>query len=231
MAEWALLLKPSVRRVLDAMLGGATTLTEIAAVTGLTKSALVPHLKAMGELGLVHGERVATPTGSEARYRLRDVSLHLSIDAARSTATSWATVGPWTPESPLTAQIPQPAVRSEVDRLLLELRKAGVLGRGETLVLLGSVARGEATWKSDIDVLVLRDTRDAAWEDAYLRAQFEVEMGAQHRFSTTFITRDDWTAGRKRLVQEARDEGIVIWTTRGEEAPWSTMKRYAAIRI
>jgi len=229
MADWAVLLKPAVRRIIDAMLGGATTLTAIAEATGHSKPALVPQLKALAELGVVHGERIPTSTGSEAHYRLRDVSLHLSIDAARSAAVAWATPGRWDAELSLLAQVPQPEVREEVRRLLLALRDAGQLPRDAVLILFGSAARGEATWKSDIDILVLVEALDPRRERAFDEAAFEAQIGTQHAFSPTFVTRDEWTSNRKRIVQEARAEGIILWG--GEEAPWSSMKRYGAIRL
>lgn len=228
MADWALLLKPNVRRILDAMLGGATTLTAISEATGQSKPALVPQLKALAELGVVHGERVPTSTGSEARYRLRDVSLHLSFDASRSAVIAWATPGRWHSELPLLAQVPQPEVRDEVRRLVQALRDAGQL-KDVVLILFGSAARGEVTWKSDIDVVVLVEERDATRERAFEETVFEAQIGTQHAFSPTFVTRDEWTADRKRIVQEAHEEGIVVWG--GEDAPWSTMKRYGAIRL
>lgn len=211
------------------MLSGATTLTAIAEATGQSKPALVPQLKALAELGVVHGERVPTPTGSEAHYRLRDVSLHLSLDAARSVAVAWASPGRWEAETPLLAQVPQPEVRAEVRRLVLGLRDAGQLQRDVVLILFGSSARGEATWKSDIDLLVLIDAREAPRERAFEEAAFEAQIGMQHAFSPTFVTREEWTSNQKRLVQEARNEGIIIWG--GEQAPWSSMKRYGAIRL
>lgn len=229
MVDWSVMLRPAVRRILDAMLGGATTLTSLSQETGLSKSALVPHLKTLAALGVVQGERVPTSTGAEAHYRLRDVSLHLSIDPHRSAAISWASVGSWTPDAPLLGQVPQPEIRAELALLLQRL--PALARKDDVLILFGSAARGEATWKSDIDLLALRDAADPRTEAALREAQYETEMETRHKFSIAFVTRDEWTAGRKRLVQEAREEGMVVWAARGENAPWATLKRYSAIRI
>lgn len=231
-ADWGLLFKPSVRRILDALLAGSSTLTELARETHLAKSTLLPHLKALAALGVIHGERVRTPTGSEARYRLRDVSLHISIDASRSAALTWATPGPWMSDLPLLAQVPQLEVRAEIARALHSLRNA--LGRESedlVIVLFGSAARGEATWKSDIDLIILIEARDGPAERKIQDAIFNAQVGTQHAFSPSFIARAEWPESRKRIVAEAMQEGLVIWAPRGENAPWSTMKRCRAITL
>ena len=230
--DWAILLKPSTRRILNAMLSGATSLTEIADATRMTKSALVPHLKALASLGVVRGERVGTPTGAVARYQLQDASLHISIDASRHAVISWAGRGAWPADVPLVSQIPQPDVREEVAIFLRALREA--MGRASdalVIVLYGSAARGEATWKSDIDLLILLDERDPGTEQSVHDAIFAAQMRSQHAFSPTFLDRAEWLVSKKRIVAEAREEGMVVWAPRGENAPWSTLTRYKAITL
>lgn len=55
-----------------------------------------------------------------------------------------------------------PAVRQALESYRGSLREA-FGGRLERLVLFGSVARGEARWDSDVDVLVVLDRVD--WRD------------------------------------------------------------------
>lgn len=224
------LLKPAPKRILEAMLAGATSLTEIAKRTRMSKPALVPHLKALVALGLVEHQRLPTSTGSEARYTLRDASLHISVRAADRAVLSWATVGPWDPALPLLAQIPQADVRAEVAAFLHALRR-GAGKRGDDLVILlfGSGARGEATWKSDLDLLVLVPKVEPALQAAVDAAAFEAETASQHTVRPTLVARADFDAGSKRIYEEAAKEGLIVWAPRGENAPWSTMQRYKAI--
>lgn len=231
-ADWGVLLKPTVRRILDAMLAGAKTLTELSDATGISKSALLPHLKALAALGAIEGTRLSTSTGTEAHYRLLDLSLHLSLRASGPVAISWAEPGAWSSEFPLVNQVRQPEVRAEIAGFLRALRGSlGAQTDALVVILFGSAARGEATWKSDIDILILVADRDKAIEAKIAKATFEAQMASQHAFSTTFVTRAEWPDGRKRLVQEAKEEGIIVWAPRGEEAPWSTLKRYRAINL
>lgn len=232
MGDWAILLRSPVRRVLDAMLAGSSTLSELSRETGASKSAILPHLKALAALGIVHHERVPTSTGSEARYRLRDASLHISFDAGGGRVIAWGTLGRWSTEFPLLGQIPQPEIREEIGLFLRALRDAAGASAAKLVVIaFGSASRGDATWKSEIDLFVLVERRSAALAKAVERATVEAAAASQHAFQPLVIGRDEWPVSKKRVVLEAYREGIVVWAPRGENAPWSTMSRYASISL
>lgn len=230
--DWTSLLRPGPRRVLDAMLHGASTLTEIADATGLRKPSLHPHLKELAALGVVEQQRIATPTGWEVRYALRDASLHLSIHGAERVALSWGSIGPWEPDVALVAQVPQPDVRAELATFLRALRRAvGAPADDLAIVLFGSAARGDATWKSDIDLFILVDRPTPALDAAIELATFEAGTASQHAFQPVIMTRAEWSESRKRIAEDAREEGLLVWAPRRENAPWSTLKRYRSISL
>ena len=65
-AVFAALADPTRRQVVQALAGGDATATELAAQFPVTRQAVVKHLGALGEAGLVDAERA----GREVRYRL-----------------------------------------------------------------------------------------------------------------------------------------------------------------
>ena len=65
-AVFAALADPTRRQVVQALAGGEATATELAAQFPVTRQAVVKHLGALGEAGLVDAERA----GREVRYRL-----------------------------------------------------------------------------------------------------------------------------------------------------------------
>lgn len=229
-SDWSILLRPTPRKILGAMLGGASSLTELARATRMSKPALIPWLKALAALGVVRHERVPTPEGTEARYHLQDASLHVSVDSARGVVLSWASASAFEPDLPLLGQVPQPEVRAEVATFLRALgRGAPDVAADAAIVLFGSGARGDATWKSDIDLIVLTDAAGA--DVAVGKAAFETDLGSQHAIRPLVASPNEFAAARKRIFQEAAREGIIVWAPRGENAPWSRMDRYKRISL
>lgn len=228
MADWSVLLRPTPRRILEAVSQGARTLTELSVATGIKKPALAPHLKQLVGAGVLRHERLATPTGSEARYEPSDVAIHVEMRARDATLLTWATLGPSHPDAPLLSQVPQSELREEAAAFLRALRaSAGLLSDEVTVLLFGSAARGDATWKSDIDLLVLaqENARDEVAEHVE-RAAYEASMRSQHAVVPTLATFKEFEERPKRIHQEAKREGMIIWAPRGDLAPWGKLERY-----
>ncbi|MEA3200211.1 MAG: Bacterial regulatory protein arsR family [Thermoplasmata archaeon] len=238
--DWSIVLRPTSRRILGALLGGSRSLTDLAQTTGLSKPSLQPHLKELAALGVIERDARATQQGREVRYHLRNASLHLELDLVTSTAIGWATAGFVDWRFPLTGQIPQDDARDEVTLFLRHVgpRIPSALWNDSFVILYGSAARGEATWKSDLDLRMLfpkpvtskveQDIDDVvAW----------VQETHPHALSVTFGTVQAFIGSRKTLDQEIAAEGMIVWGPRaleGEEvnrALWERMRRYKAISI
>ena len=94
-------------------------------------------------------------------------------------------------------------------RLLKELG-----GRIDSIILYGSVARGEATEDSDIDILVIgRDKND--WKKVS-EVAYEIDFENEFRtfITTIFLTRDEFKRGIKAgspFIYNVIKEGVVIY--------------------
>ena len=84
--------------------------------------------------------------------------------------------------------------------------------RVRSLVLFGSVARGEHRWDSDVDVLVVLDRMSAADQDRVLElAGDEWVLGAL--ISPTVMSQEHYdrlVAHDRRLVRDIAQEGIPL---------------------
>ena len=242
--DWSIVFRPAPRRILTALLAGARSLTELSEETGLRKPSLQPHLKELTALGAIRRDTVATPLGREVRYHLCDVSIHLDLSARAGAAIGWATQGSVDWEFPLTGQVPQQKPREEVTLFLRRLaprvsaRLGGELWHGAFVILYGSAARGEATWKSDLDLLVLladppREDIEAAIDEVVA----EVQMVGPHALAVRLAEKAAFLRSQKQMDREIAAEGMVVWGPRpkeGEEvsqAVWARMKRYKGISI
>lgn len=239
--DWSILLRPTVRRLLQALLEGPTSLTDLAEATALTKPALQRHLKDLERLGVV--TRAYRPAGvsREVVYSLLGCSLHLEIrqpgiptDPLSGTVLSWASSGYEDPEFPLTHQVPDHADRDEVAAILRGLRRNASVAQAWAdlfIVLFGSIPKGEATRKSDIDLMIVLPSEDKRLREVVAETLADVQQGLAHGIQPFFTTRASFLTGAKRMDVAAANEGVVIHGARSERDLWSKMKRYRTISI
>lgn len=80
------------------------------------------------------------------------------------------------------------------------------------VVLFGSLARGEATPKSDVDLLIVLDEKEEEKIQKRIRSELEKKWGAD--FSLIFRSTDqieDMKRGGKPLYEEIQRDGVVIY--------------------
>lgn len=231
----ATLLKPRTKRVLDALLPRRCSLTELARATGASKPALLPVLKELVASGIVKREDVRTSEGREIFFELRAAQLHVELVPDRSAAIAWFAIGPLDPAFPLAGQIRSPEGRQEILALLRAIRQTAARPLERVfLVLFGSFARDEVTWKSDIDLLVVHDDRDDV-DESVIQPIHDAIADAQallsHPVQPLFAHRAAFVSGRNARLAAAREEGLVLHGRPEEVDLWRCMKRYRSISI
>lgn len=220
-------------RIVDALLPGRLSLTILAERIGVTKPSLLRRLRALEEEGVVRQIMVPTETGRESFYELLPVSLHLEIKPQAQAAISWATTGFVHPVFPLSAQVEDEESRREVCGLLGGL-EAGLDDTWHEVfvVLFGSVARGEQTWKSDIDLLLVGGPEFTKPQKERVLQTFAVLTSElKHAPRCHFTNRSDFLAGRRTLDREAAEDGLVMHDPWGDDDLWRVMKRYKRTAI
>lgn len=236
MPETEAILRPTSRRILEALIGGRRSLTELSAATGLKKQSLAPYLRALAELGFLEHVTTSTPTGREVHYELLAGSLHLEVRPEAEAFIAWRSVGAVHHDFPLLSQIRDPGVRTEVLSTLAGLRARLTSYEGfwseAFIVLFGSVARDEATWKSDIDLLfVTRSEERSRYEEAMLDGLAVLQDQLEHPTRAHFATREGFLRRPGVIEREAAREGMVLHDPWGESELWKAMGRYKRILL
>ncbi|MBV7481774.1 nucleotidyltransferase domain-containing protein [Bordetella sp. BOR01] len=77
----------------------------------------------------------------------------------------------------------------------------------------GSIMRGEGTYLSDIDVVIVYDRIDAAWREAFMADGVPVETFVHDPHTLAWFVKDDVARGRPSLLNMIA-EGVVIGDTR-----------------
>lgn len=218
----------SPEKVLNSLLEGEKTLTELSKLLDISKQALLKHTNQLEQQGLINSKS-GGGKGGEKTFTLASTTMLLSI-SKNGYALSCSNKGFLDQEYPLLIQIPQLKFRNELRSYLKALRgtQADI-----SVVLYGSVARGEATDESDIDLALI----DQNWTDREeenlidLLSDTMMEQGLTHPPSLTFLTYNQLDHPQSEIHREILNYGIFVYAGKDDEQEdlWKTLKRYRSI--
>ncbi len=212
------------KKLIERLIEGEKNLTELAKSLEMSKSGVLKHLEKLLEAGIVRKEMVTTEIGRESVYSLRRTSFFLSFDPGTSSIINIKTHSSFDPRYILTEQISQPEIRKEIKFLLNSLRDVPFT------VLFGSTAQGKATWKSDIDILFLKEGWSNESIDQLKEELSGINMELNHQIKPIFKTFSEFKKGED-LLEEIKQEGIIIYGDIFDlKEIWQMMKRYKSIK-
>ncbi|MFP4046022.1 MAG: nucleotidyltransferase domain-containing protein [Candidatus Aenigmatarchaeota archaeon] len=214
------------KKIVNQLLEGKKSLGELSERIGISKQALHKHLKPMKKEGIVEERSVKNEGGKIKKYRIGNYSEVLSIDR-RGFALEYEAKSPVNFRFPLLNQIPQEEYRTQV---LSYLKKIVQEEKRVTVIVFGSVARGEATWKSDIDALLLSDRWNEEEKERIKDKISDVAMdeSVDCSFNPHFKTRKEMDKEEK-IVQEIKKDGLIVYTNESDVKIWKEMKGYKNI--
>jgi predicted nucleotidyltransferase len=218
------------KRIIELLLQGNKTLSEIVAEIGISKPGAIKHLKKLEELNIIKGEYERNYNGRIVRYHLQPFHMVISIDPETKTALSFAADDVLDEDFILLGNIPQKEFRDEAKEYLKQITNVNFVSF--LIILYGSVAQGSANRKSDIDLLILKDnwTKDETGEilDRIVKATTDVN----HVAKPLFLSFNEFKNMDKTLKKEIKDNGIIIYE-KGKQ--WKKikqeLKRYKSIMI
>lgn len=229
-------LRATQRQVLEALLTGPRTLTHLERLTGRSKPTLQRHLGVLAQEGLVEKTLETTATGREARYALRRYTLLFHVDPAKQVALSVRTPDGVDLPLLLAEQVPQEELRRDVKVYLRHLVQVWRDSEPRPVVIVfGSAARGEATWKSDIDALVLLPPASRVGDQGALEAELRnawavAAMETAHPIRLHIFQEREFLRGQDPILQEAKEEGMLVFgELEGQEEVWKELRRYRSI--
>ena len=219
---------PSEQLIIEYLLTGEKTLSDIAKKLRFSKPGTSKYLKKLEDNGLVKGVYEKTTEGRTVRYHLEPFHCVLSLDPSLKTTLSFMVDDVFDPDFPLLGIITQKEMRIEVKQCLEELRKKQL--NDVTVVLYGSVATGSATRKSDIDLLFVKESWTKMQQDACLEAVAEASETIQHPVKPRFLTPSEFDAMDSVLQKEIKDQGVIIFESgRSWQRMQQQLRRYASI--
>lgn len=212
-----------VKEIITFLLTGQKTLSQLSEELAISKPATLRYMNELESAGMVSSEVHNTVKGRERVFSAHAFSMVFSVDPEKG-LISFEENASLDSSFPLVGQIEQEEFRKAV---MVYMKEISSVLENISLVVFGSVARGEATRKSDIDLLVLKKNK---WtrneEEEIMGAVYEGSVKAVIQVKPVFWTIDDLAKKEDALAQTIKKEGVIVHDTHGDELLWAEMKRY-----
>ena len=224
------LFNTSQKRIIEILLTGNKTLPEIAAELDISKPGTSKYLKKLEELNIVKGTYERNADGRTIRYSLQPFHMVLSIDPQLGIAISFKADDALDPDFFLLGYIPQKEFRDEVKQYLQQITKVDFFPY--LIILYGSVAQGSANRKSDIDLLIIKDSWIKKDKDKVLQQIAKASNKCNHQAKPFFKSIKEFEDMDKTLQKQIKENGIILYE-KGKQ--WGRikqqLKRYKIITI
>lgn len=211
------------RRIIELLAEDERTLTEITNKLEMSKPGALKQLKKMIESDIISKNLKTTEVGRESIYSLNDFTYFISLNPNTGSIIQFKSITEFKISLILLEQVEQSTFKNEIKKLFIRLDEIPFT------ILYGSVAKGEGTWKSDIDLLFLQGSWSKEEKENINDTISEVNMEIDHQISSEFKT---FTNFRKTsyLIEEAKENGMVIYGELYQHPEiWQTIKRYKSI--
>jgi predicted nucleotidyltransferase len=218
------------KRIIELLLQGNKTLSDVATELGISKPGASKYLKKLEELNMIRGEYERNYDGRTIRYQLQPFHIVISIDPDTKTAISFTADDVLDGDFFLLGNVPQKEFRREVKEYLKQITEVDFIQY--LIILYGSVAMGSASRKSDIDILIIKDKWTKNEKDEILQQIAKATTRSNHQAKPLFLSFDEFKTMDKTLKKEIKDNGIIIYE-KGKR--WNEikqeLKRYKNIMI
>jgi predicted nucleotidyltransferase len=210
--------------ILNLLFKGEKTLPEITEYLGISKPATIKYLNEMENIGLISSKMITNSVGRTKTFQIRAFSFVFSLDPIKG-GIIYQNSDPIFLDNPLIGQIHQHEFRAKVRIYMNLITKTHM--RDFIIILYGSIAQGEGTSKSDIDLLLLSKNEWKKKEkNMIMDALHEGAIKTQVQVKPLFWTLRDFLSKRDNLTKSIKNEGMILKDNIEDENLWKTMKRY-----
>ena len=218
------------KRIIEILLTGDKTLPELSITLGISKPGTSKYLKKLEERRILRGTYEKNVDGRTIRYQLQPFQIVFSINPQLKTVLSFKADDTLDQEFFLLGSILQKEFRKEVKEYLEKLITTSILRY--TVILFGSVAQGTASRKSDIDVLLVKESWTKAEKNNILGLFAGAAVNTAHQIKPLFLGYAEFKRMDLTLKKEIKDHGIIIFE---KGSPWEAihqeLQRYKSITI
>ena len=211
------------RTIIELLARDQKTLTEITNKLEISKSGALKQLDKLVDSNLISKKIETTEIGRESIYSLNNFTYFFSLNPGSDSIIQVKTTSSFRLPFLLLEQVEQEKFKNEIKELFKRLEEPPFT------ILYGSVAKGEGTWKSDIDLMFLKESWSKKEKESINDIISEVNMEIDHQITSKFRTFSRFKKG-KSLVEEIKDSGIIIYDDLYERSKiWQRMKKYKSI--
>jgi predicted nucleotidyltransferase len=214
----------NVRKILNLVIKEEQSLTDITNQLQISKPTALKYLNSMENLQLITSKYQKTRQGRVKRYEIGSYSFVFSADKERGILL-FSIDDQLNIENPLVGQIPQKLFREAVNVYITEISKS--IGEACAVIVYGSIARGEATAKSDIDMLLLSEKKwNKQSRSAVMKKLYKGVLKTQIQAKPLFLSIDEFKQKNKGVFGRIKTEGIIVQNSLKGDDVWKAMKRY-----
>ncbi|PTD94088.1 hypothetical protein C9439_04405 [archaeon SCG-AAA382B04] len=215
------------KKIINQLLKEEKTLTELHKQIEISKQALLKHLNKMEKKDIIKSKEFKSKKAREKKYKLNNFSALISINK-NGFATKYTSNSPINPKFPLINQIPQKKYREPIKHII---KKTNYPKKPITIIIFGSVAHGDATWKSDIDIAYLskkwkKDEKNKIIQNL---SEININQDIEAQINPTFLTYQELQNNAETLHKEIKKDGILVFSSREKENLWNKLKRYKSL--
>ena len=218
------------KQIIELLLQNNRTLPEIATKLQISKPTTSKYLKKLEEKRIITGTYEKTSVGRTIRYQLNPLQIVISINPKAQIILNFKADTSLDQDFLLLGAISQKEFREEVKKYLKEIKKASC--EKYLILLYGSIARGEGTRKSDIDLLFLKQNWLKTEKDELLGYLALASNQVNHQAKPLFKNTTEFEQMDNTLKKEIKQHGIIIYE-KGNQ--WDKIKqqltRYKSITI
>jgi predicted nucleotidyltransferase len=223
-----MLFSHKAKEIINLLLEGEKSLPEITDHLGISKPATLKYLDEMERMNIIQSEMITTKVGRIRIFKIQAFSFLFSIDPRRG-GIIYQNNAPIYLDNPLVGQVEQDEFRSAVQIYMKNIIEK--LKIEFAVVLYGSIARGEGTSKSDIDILLLSKKQwNKKDNDMIMDALYEGAIETQIQVKPLFWTLRNFLQKRDNLTKRIKNEGMILYDSIEDERLWTIMKRYWNIK-
>jgi len=212
------------KQILNLLIKGDKSLTDLANIISVSKPTILKYLDSLEESGIISSKIIITNVGREKRYFISAYSQVLNIDPTKG-LINFTINESLNFDFPLIGQIPQQKFRNAVKITLEKILEKFKLKL--SLIVYGSIARGEATPKSDLDLMLLSLNKwNTKLKNKIMDALYESAVDTQLQVKPLFRNLDEFVKSDDSITKQIKKEGIIIHDSLDSEGLWKTMQRY-----
>jgi len=214
------LLNKYEKQIIELLIQNDKTLSEISTEIDISKPAASKYLKKLEEQNIIKGVYERNTIGRTIKYSLQQFHIVFSVDPINKSIIGFKANEPIDTNYIYLGYIQQKEFREDVKNYLKEINN---INFDKYLIMLyGSVAKGSAHQKSDIDLLFLKENWSKKEKEQVLQKIAIASDRCDHQAKPLFKSFKEFEDMDKSLQKEIKEDGIILYEN---DKQWSGIKQ------